>query len=90
MRKSDWPSGGAVKEDSDEEIVQLAVEHDDARQAMVEEIEACGAEHDHVNHAHLTALLGEVDRRRRVREHARSQRAPTRGVQRSQAAGVVG
>lgn len=89
MQESDWPSGGAVKNDSDEEIVQLAVDDDDARQAIVEEIEACGTECDHVNHDHLTALLAEVDRRRRVREHARPQRAPGRRGQMPQSAGVA-
>lgn len=56
MRKSDRPNGGVVKE-----IVQPAVDDDDARQAIVEEIEACRAECDHVNPDHLTALLEEAD-----------------------------
>ena len=68
MRKSAGPNGGAVKDDSDEEIVQLAVEDDSARQAIVEEIAACGAERDDVNHDHFTALLAEVDRRRHVHQ----------------------
>lgn len=87
MRKSDGPNGGAVKDDSDEEIVQLAVDHDDARQAIVEEVAACGAERDHVNHAHFAALLAEVDRRRQLHQRARPQRVPSRGAQMPQAAG---
>lgn len=75
MRDSDWPNGGAVRNDQDEGIVQGAVEDAEARQVLVDGIETCRIEGDEPSYRHFTALLAEADRRIRVRDEIRDARA---------------
>ena len=74
MRANDWSTGGAVKTDFDEEIVQEAVADDEYRRGVVAGIQDAKDEGDEAGAASLTALLGEADRRRRVQERVRTAR----------------
>ena len=72
MPANDWPTGGAVKTDLDEEIVQGAVSSDDSRKGLVYGIQDAKDEGDEAGAASLTALLHEADRRRRVQDRVRA------------------
>ena len=72
MLANDWPTGSAVKRDLDEEIVQAAVADDESREGLLDGIEDAKTDGDGPGVSKLTALLGEVDRRRRVRDRVRA------------------
>ena len=75
MHASDWLTTGAVKNDHDEEIVQGAVEDDDARRGLEDGIQDAIDDGDNEGVESLSALLHETNRRRRVRELIRERKA---------------
>ena len=74
MLANDWSTGGAVKTDFNEEIVQEAVADDEYRRGVVAGIQDAKDEGDEAGAASLTALLDESDRRRRVLDRVRTAR----------------
>ncbi len=71
MHTTDWPIGGAVKNDFEEEMVQEAVAEDEARKGLLDGIQDALDDNDEPGVESLQALLDEVDRRRRVMERRR-------------------
>ena len=90
MLANDWPTGGVVKRDLDEEIVQAAVADDEARKGLLDGIEDAKTDGDEPGVGRLTALLHEADRRRRVQDRMGAARGfHVRKTTRRQAAGTA-
>ena len=80
MLANDWPTGSVVKRDLDEEIVQAAVADDEARKGLLDGIKDAKTDGDGPGVGRLTALFGEVDRRRRVQTVNNSANEESRSV----------
>ncbi len=71
MQKTDWPTGGVVRNDLDEMLVQEVMACDEARRGLLAGIQLADEDGDLKGKVRLQDLLAEADRRSRVRDDLR-------------------